>query len=111
MARKKTRKRKVDSPQEIEVKITPDVTENTPFYYSNYISVGHSRYDFILTLVRLPTILKPDQQEIAKKGKPLPIEAALQIIVSPQLIPGLIDALNAQKERYETRFGKIEKGK
>jgi hypothetical protein len=111
MARKKVRKRKVDSPKEIDFKITPDVTKNTPPYNTNYIAVTHSRYDFTLTLIKLPTALRPEQEEILKKGQRLPIEAALQVVVPPQLIPGLIDALNGQKDKYEKRFGKIEKGK
>lgn len=113
MAAKKQRKPKADSPGqiEIEIKVAPEVTENTPFYYSNYISVSNSPYDFTLTLVRLPTSLTPEQKEIAKKGKRVPIEAALQIIFSPQLISGLIDALSKQKNNYEARFGKIEKEK
>ena len=111
MAAKKQKKKKADSPEGIDVKLVPEVTENTPFYYSNHISVGHTRFDFTLSLLRVPTTLKPEQMEMAEKGKPVPMEAALQIIISPPMISRLIDALSNQKDNYEKRFGNIEKGK
>lgn len=112
MATKKTRKRKkAVSPQVLEITISPQVTENTTYYYFNYIAVTHSRYDFALAFARLPVTLKPEQEEIAKKGKPIPVEADLQVVISPELISGLIDALTRQKDKYEARFGKREKGK
>ena len=115
----KQKKGKVDIPQEgkaaippeVEVKIAPEITENTPSYYCNFVSVSHSPYYFTLTLVRLPTTLKPEQKEILEKGRRLSVEATLQIIISPRLMPGLIDALSKQKGKYEQRFGEIEKRK
>ena len=113
MARKKAQKRKADAPQEVSVKVTPEVTENTASYYSNYVAATHSRYDFTLIFARLPSTftLKPEQHEIVKSGRPLPVEADLQVVVAPQLIPALVDTLIKQKERYESLFGSIEKGK
>ena len=111
MAPKNAEKNKTEGPQEIEIKIAPEVTENTPSYYCNFVSVGHSKYDFTLTILRLPTTLKPDQVELAKKGKRVPVEAAFEIIISPQLISGLIDALSVQKRKYEEQFGKIQEEK
>ena len=111
MERKAVGKSKSPKEEKVEVKIAPEVTENTPTYYCNYVSVTHSPYDFSLTLVRLPTSLKPEQIELVRKQKPLPIEAAFQIIVSPRLIPGLINALNEQRKKYEARLGEIKEGK
>lgn len=108
MPRKSARRARADGAREIAVRIAPQVTENTPFYYCNYVSVMHSRYEFTLNLLRVPALLTREQEVIAKRQKPLPIEAALQVVVPPQLIPGLINALSEQKRRYETHFGKIE---
>lgn len=111
MARKKKQKAKVEVAPEkkIEVKIAPHVTENTPSYYCNYVSVIHSRYDFTLMLAKLPTMLKPEQLALGGKDV-LPVEAALEVVISPKLISPLIEALRTQKDRYEAQFGKIEKG-
>ncbi len=111
MAPKRMQERRKGNSQEVELKIVPEVAESTSSYYCNFAGVTHSRYDFVLTLARFPTTLKPEQQELVMKGKPLPVEAALQVIVSPQLVPGLIRALSEQMKNYEARFGRIERRK
>lgn len=111
MALKGKQERRDENSQEIELKIVPEVTESTSSYYCNWASVTHSPYDFILTLARIPTTLKAEQQELAIKRKPIPVEAALQVIFSPKLLPRLIDALSNQMEKYEEKFGKIQREK
>jgi hypothetical protein len=39
--------------------------------------------------------------ELVKAGKPLPLEAILQLVVPPLLIDGLVTALTEQKQKHE----------
>ncbi|MFQ5895290.1 MAG: DUF3467 domain-containing protein [Nitrospinota bacterium] len=110
MSPKGPKKPKPGGPEGIEIKITPLVTEDTPYHYCNYVTVTHSPYDFTLSLIKIPTSLKPDQVEAAKKGEPVALEPIIQMVISPRLVPGLIKALNEQKSKYEARFGSLERG-
>ena len=95
------------SVQLIPVPVTIDVRLDTPFYYSNYMSVSHTAYEFTITVARVPSPLTPDQMASARKGEKLNIDATLQIIAGPRIMKGLIDALTDQLSKYESNFGKV----
>ena len=94
-------------PNRLSVKIQPDPKPDTPSYYVNYAAVAHTEYDFLVSVLRIPVQLTPEQTELAKKGNPVPIEPILQLIVPPRLVDGLITALSIQKEKYEQEHGPI----
>src|SRR6266478_5261860 len=87
-------------PQQVIAPIQLEVKPDTPAYYVNYIGVSHTPYDFSLSVARIPSPPTPEQIELAKNGKPIPIEATLQLIVPPLLVDGLLKALTDQKEKY-----------
>jgi len=109
MAEKRKREKAISKPlpDRIPVKIQPDPKPDTPSYYINYVAVTHSEYDFLVTVLRAPTQLTPEQIELAKSGRAVPVEPLLQLIVPPRLVDGLIKALSIQKERYEHENGPI----
>ena len=84
----------------VSTPILLDVKPDTPSYYVNYVGVSHTAYDFTLSVSRIPSPLPQEQVDLVKSGKPLSIEASLQIIIPPLLIDGLIKALIDQKERH-----------
>ena len=94
-------------PDRISIKIVPDPKLDTPSYYINYAAVAHSQYEFLLSVLRTPAQLSPEQIELAKKGSAVPVEPILQLIIPPRLIDGLIKALSTQKEKYERENGPI----
>lgn len=96
--------------KEIPLKIAALVSESTPFYYSNNVTVAHTRYDVVLTFARIPTSLSAQQRQSIEADKTLSLEAEFQVAISPQLLPGLLRALDDQKEKYEERFGRITSG-
>ena len=98
-------------PARLPVRIQPDPKPDTPSYYVNFAAVSHSEYDFMVTLLRVPTQLTPEQTELAKKGSAVPVEPILQLIVPPRLVKGLITALSVQKENYEREYGPIRQEK
>ena len=82
-------------------KIIIDVAEGTPGYYSNYIEVSHTKWDFSLIVSRLPA--KPSAAKIVEMQATgiLQVQSDVTISFPPNLMPGLIRALTTQKERFE----------
>ena len=91
----------------VTTKIEMVQPETASAYYSNYIEVTHSEYEFALSFAKLPTKLRPQQLLDVTAGEPLLIEPLLQIEVPTRLIKGLIRALTVQVELYEKRYGAI----
>lgn len=87
-------------PPSVAAQVRLDVRSDTPSYYVNYIGVSHTPYDFTLTVAKVPSPPTASQLECVTNGKPMPLEAMLQIIVPPLLIEGLINALTDQKQKY-----------
>jgi hypothetical protein len=87
--------------QEITTQVQLAVKVDTPSYYVNYIGVSHTAYDFTLSVIKIPSPLTQELAEIAKSGKPMPLEPILQLVVPPLLVDGLIKALVDQKQKYE----------
>ena len=83
----------------VQVKIV--ARPDTPSYYVNYIGVSHTPYEFTLSVTKVPSPVSEEQMELVKAGKPLPLEAILQLVVPPLLVDGLIKALADQKQKYE----------
>jgi hypothetical protein len=109
MAEKRSGKKNKSKPlhDRISINILPDPKPDTPSYYINYAAVAHTEYDFLLSVLRAPAQLTPEQTELAKKGNPLLVEPTLQLIIPPRLIDGIIKALNIQKDKYEQTYGPI----
>jgi len=93
---------------EFTVKVLPDF-ENMPDIkriYSNYISVSHDDFSFVMTFCdnRFETIKPQDLTEKDKEGNLIvraPVVA--QIIVSPKLMPEIIKAFQTNYEKYLKR--------
>jgi len=109
MANKRSLKSKKGAGKEIPVQIVPTVSDATPFFYCNYVSVSQTPYDFVFTLVKLPVLLTDSQRESVQKDRRLSVEASMQIAISPRLMPELIDAFSEQKRKYEEQFGPIKR--
>ena len=81
--------------------------ESLTAYYSNYVEVAHSEYEFSLSFSKLPSKLRPQQLLDVQAGQPLVLEPQLLIDVPTRLVKGLIRALELQVEKYEARFGEL----
>ncbi len=92
-------KRTASNQKQAQVQL--DVRSDTPSYYVNYVGVSHTPYDFTLSVTKIPSPFTAEQIAIAKSGKPIPIEAIVQLVMPPLLIDGLIKALLDQKEKHE----------
>jgi hypothetical protein len=101
MARKK---QSAPPAQSVRLRVAVEATESTPAYYANYLEVAISANEFALSAVRVPT--KPNQAVI-QSGE-LRLEPAVQLLIPPTVVPGLIRALTTQRNNYESQFGPIK---
>lgn len=91
----------------VNVPVVLTVSEDTSVIYVSIMDVSHTIHDFSIAAARGPVRITAEQYgEISASGS-LPIEALMQLIIPPTVIPNLIRSLIAQKELYETNFGPI----
>jgi hypothetical protein len=83
------------------------LTAATPTHYVNHAEVTHTAHDFTLALARVPSRLPVAQISGPQSAAPLTLDAAVQLVIPPTLIPALIRVLSVQKEQYEKQFGEI----
>lgn len=96
------------TPQVLQLRPIISADEDTQTFYINYAEVGCSAHEFAILAARLPTKYSAASlDEFAAVGH-MPVIANVQLLFSPTLIEGLIQALNTQKEFYEQHFGKAE---
>src|SRR5947209_3096328 len=95
------RRAKTQEEQKLTVQVQIVASTDTPSYYVNYIGVSHTPYDFTLSVTKVPSPATQEQMELVNAGKPLPLEAILQLVIPPLLVDGLISALTDQKQKYQ----------
>jgi hypothetical protein len=76
--------------------------------YSNYAEVSSAMHEFQILFALLPTKPKAEQIEQMVQGSALNLDAQVQILLPPTVIPGLIKALTTTKDRYEALAGPIK---
>jgi len=108
MARAKiTKKRKPEPEPTLSVRPAVQLSEHTPVYYVNHAELMSSVYEFGVVFARLPIKPGVEQMAEAQQSGVLTVDAELQVLLPPALIPGLIRALTSQRDQYEAIFGPI----
>jgi hypothetical protein len=85
----------------LQLRIGIEVPEGTPTYYANWIEVSHTKWDFCITAAAMPSRHNPSKMAEVMASKVLNLNAEVQIVISPTVLPALIRALTAQKEAFE----------
>ena len=75
--------------------------------YANNTLVQAGQFEFIISFfeMQLPALLGPPEDNIAKlkeMGK-VRAECVSKIIISPELVPGLIDALQTELDKFSSQ--------
>jgi hypothetical protein len=91
----------------VSLNISIDVTEDTPTYYANHLEVGHSHFEFMLNVSRLPPKPSAEQMRRVEEQGALIVNPEMQILFSPKLAVAFMEALRLQIASYETNVGKI----
>lgn len=84
-------------PETITLEIIPSIEPKLGRVYSNYIQISHSPWDFTIRFADAPS--GSDAKEL-KQGIKLKIPTVVDVVVVPTLIPGLIQALEANYKKY-----------
>ena len=75
--------------------------ENIEPKYSNYVQIGHSAHEFMLTFSYI------DPAKIIKGESPeVNAEAFSRIIIAPSLLPGIIKAFEINQKKYNASIKK-----
>lgn len=103
----KTSKKKIAGPQPNSAPVRILMSTGTPSFYVNFADITHSPHEFAISAARIPTKLTLRQIEEIKESGSLEVEAEVQLIIPPTMLPGLIKALQSRRKLFETDMGPI----
>jgi hypothetical protein len=75
--------------------------------YANHFEVSQSIHEFSIVAARAPSRVSTDMIELLRGGNPVPINAQVQLLIPPTVVPRLIVALQRQVEKYVEQHGQI----
>lgn len=104
MAKKAKRAEVPAAPREQRVNVKVNLTPSADMsvYYSNFIEVSHSTYEFALSVARVPTKLTPEMlSSLEGENATLDVEPTLQVLIPPNVARGLVEALQKQLAAYD----------
>lgn len=106
MARAKKAKTRTPEPPSLKaVKVVVEPSGDP--VYANFAEVSAAQHEFQISFALTPSKPNPEILEQAKAGE-IHLEALVQILLPPTIIPGLIKALITTKEQYEAMIGPIK---
>ncbi len=107
----KASKRKLPSftpNQKIEVRVSLRVTDDTPSYYVNHLEVSQTQHEFTFSVGKIPSRFSAEKQSEIAGSHVMEIDAMLQLMIPPTLLPGIIKAMQIQLELFEKANGKVK---
>ena len=88
-----------DQPKQINFTIVPDDSADSPRAYANFCAVHHTPFDFTITFCDMAPLSERDVRAAeAEHVVRAPVKA--RIVLSPQVVPNLIAALQEQFRLY-----------
>ena len=84
-----------------QVKVIPSLEPKLGRAYANYVQISHSQYDFTIRFGD-----GPPGGDVARlrRGDTLTIPNIVEIVVVPDLIPGIIKALDTNYKKFLEKF-------
>jgi hypothetical protein len=79
----------------------------TPTYYVNHAEITSNPFEVTISFARFPSKFSPGASETIGTTGILEVEAELQVLIPPTLLPGLIRALTTQKATLDAMMGPI----
>jgi len=98
------------APPAVNVRILVDMPDGVASYYVNHAEIAHSRHEFSIVVAKTPTKVSASRLEEAVKTGVIKVEPVLQLVIPVTMMPGLIKACTAQREKYEAAYGPIREG-
>jgi uncharacterized protein DUF3467 len=95
--------------KQINFTIVPDESTDSPRTYSNFCAVNHTPFDFTLTFCEMTPLSEKDIRAAeAEHVVRAPVKA--RIVLSVQVVPNLIAALQEQLRAYTESAGNVPRG-
>jgi hypothetical protein len=96
-------------PKQINFTIVPDEAADSARTYANFCAVNHTPFDFTLTFCEMPPLSESDIRAAeAEHVVRAPVKA--RIVLSVQVVPNLIAALQEQLRIYTESAGNPGRG-
>jgi len=96
-------------PKQINFTIVPDETTDAERTYSNFCAVNHTPFDFTLTFCEMAPLSEKDIRAAeAEHVVRAPVKA--RVVLSVQVVPNLIAALQEQLRIYTESAGNPGRG-
>jgi hypothetical protein len=103
---KKSASQKV-KPETLTAKVALDFSVDYPTFHANHVDVAHGAYEFSIIFAEFSPRMRPEVREAAKTTGVLAVAPTAQVVLPPELIPGVIRALEAQLEKFQQNFGPL----
>jgi hypothetical protein len=88
-----------DQPKQINFTIVPDDAADSPRSYANFCAVNHTPFDFTITFCDMAPLSEKDVRA-AESDHVVRAPVKARIVLSPQVVPNLIAALQEQLRVY-----------
>ena len=99
----------MSEPKQINFTIVPGEAASVPRTYANFCAVGHTPFDFTLTFCEMGPLSEQDVRAAeADHVVRAPVKA--QVVLSVQVVPNLIAALQDQLRIYTESTGAAGRG-
>jgi hypothetical protein len=106
----KTSERKPEAPTHVQARVVLEVGADVPSYYVNFADIAQSSHEFTISVGKTQSRLSAQQMEDVQKTGQIRVEAILQLVIPPTLLPSLINAMTIQKDLYEKMHGPLRDG-
>lgn len=100
----------LEAPTSIAARVTLEVGSDVPSYYVNYADLAQSTHEFTLTVAKVATRLGAQAVKDLQVTGEMRVDALLQLVMPPTLLPSLIKAMTVQRDLYEKTYGSIRDG-
>jgi uncharacterized protein DUF3467 len=88
-----------EQPKQINFTIVPDDSTDSPRAYANFCAVNHTPFDFTITFCDMAPLSERDVRA-AESDHVVRAPVKARIVLSPQVVPNLIAALQEQLRIY-----------
>ena len=88
-----------EQPKQINFTIVPDDSSDSPRAYANFCAVHHTPFDFTITFCDMAPLSERDVRA-AESQHVVRAPVKARIVLSPQVVPNLIAALQEQLRVY-----------
>lgn len=87
-----------DEDKEIQIELIPSLEPKLGRVYANYVQVSHSPYDFTIRFCEAPSVA--DIVRLKGNRKKVEVPNIVELIIPPDLMPQIIEALKINYEKY-----------